>query len=48
MNPRNRKFIALVQDALVLWTRFPVISRLTDAQPAAASPARLRFARIAS
>jgi hypothetical protein len=47
MNARNRKFFALVQDALVLWTRFPVISRLTGAQPATA-PTRLRFARIAS
>jgi hypothetical protein len=43
---RNRKFVALVQDVLVLWTRFPVISRLTDTRPA--TPVRLRFARIAS
>ncbi len=44
----NRKLFAFLQDALVLSIRFPVISRFSDAQPAAASPARLRFTRIVS
>jgi hypothetical protein len=48
MNTNNRKLIALIQDALILCTRFPVVSRLTYAQPASIAPTQLRLVRIAS
>ena len=44
----NRKLFAVLQDVLVFTMRFPVISRFSDAQPAAPAPARLRFTRIVS
>jgi len=44
----NRKLFAFLQDALVFSIRFPVISRFSDAQPAAPAPTRLRLTRIVS
>jgi len=48
MNTNKRKFIALIQDTLILCTRFPIVSRLSYAKPASTDPAQLRLVRIAS
>jgi len=45
-NPKAaQKLFAFVQDALVFSTRFPVITRLTEAHAEDLTPARLRIFR---